>query len=583
MDSTVYLKRPVRTQRLLFSFNRSFMVKEVEVFGGKNVALWKETSQSSTYENSSNYASDKAVDGWDSDHYFFNNTCIHTELRGDNPFWSVMLGDFYRILSVYISNREDRSERINGFTVHVKTASGEERLIYTDKQQSKRKDIWIDSSYMPNELVNEVIIRGDNINHEKIINLCEVYVLACIPSKNETSECTQLFPENCHPSFDKMSDNLACPACLSGWTGDYCDIKKEHRYCKYHKGRTIDNKGNCTRREHCLGEFRKSDGQCTSPKNQCEPGWMGPGCQYVNLAYRSSSSIASLDGSLNTSEQILEIQIEFNGSFIISALIIHGKQSNNVTIKTPKNETCYMGNIKEGSHIVFCNFILRTRSLFISFLKKQTVMEIEVFGGRNVALWKKTTQSSIYNNTLTSPDKAVDGWDSGGDLFNDSCTHTYEKHETNGPFWNVDLGSPYSIMSVRIANRNKYEQRINGFRLFGLNFTNLRQLMYTDPGNATSRSSVWVDSSIMTSSLYHTIIIDGEYLVKNESRYQILALCEVEVFACRLTENRGEDCVSFCPKNCQQTEKCLNKQFTCPNCNPGWKGPHCTQGNVFLF
>ncbi|XP_061182306.1 receptor-type tyrosine-protein phosphatase kappa-like, partial [Saccostrea echinata] len=248
----------------------------------------------------------------------------------------------------------------------------------------------------------------------------------------------------------------------------------------------------------------------------------------------------------------------------------------NVAIKTTNNETCFIGKITEASPLVFCNYILRTGSLIISFSENQSIFEIEVFGGRNVALWKKTSQTSDYNNIYTS-DKAVDGWDSGGDMSNNSCTHTYERDDPNGPSWEVDLGIPYSIMSVRIANRKNLEKRLNGFQLFGISLTNLKQLMYTEPVNATPRNPVWVDSSIMRTSLYHTIIIDGKNLVLYKGGYKILTLCEVEVFACRLTENAGEDCIGFCPKHCQQTEKCLNENFTCPKCTPGWKGPHCTQ------
>lgn len=34
----------------------------------------------------------------------------------------------------------------------------------------------------------------------------------------------------------------------------------------------------CTELEHCVSSFNPQTGDC--PGNQCEPGWMGPGCQY---------------------------------------------------------------------------------------------------------------------------------------------------------------------------------------------------------------------------------------------------------------------------------------------------------------
>uniref|UniRef100_A0A8W8MLF6 EGF-like domain-containing protein n=1 Tax=Magallana gigas TaxID=29159 RepID=A0A8W8MLF6_MAGGI len=51
-------------------------------------------------------------------------------------------------------------------------------------------------------------------------------------------------------------------------------------YCLYRKGRTNENKRKCTGLEHCVSNFNPQTGDCLDPGNQCEPGWMGPGCQY---------------------------------------------------------------------------------------------------------------------------------------------------------------------------------------------------------------------------------------------------------------------------------------------------------------
>lgn len=49
-------------------------------------------------------------------------------------------------------------------------------------------------------------------------------------------------------------------------------------YCSYLNGRTHLDRGSCIALEHCVSYFNNRTGQC--PGNQCEPGWMGPGCQY---------------------------------------------------------------------------------------------------------------------------------------------------------------------------------------------------------------------------------------------------------------------------------------------------------------
>lgn len=70
-----------------------------------------------------------------------------------------------------------------------------------------------------------------------------------------------------------------------------------------------------------------------------------------------------------------------------------------------------------------------------------------------MALWKPTTQSSIYSNGMIqfTSDKAVDG-SGDGNFGNLSCTHTFPQRKN--PSWNVNLGKAYSIIAIKIANRN---------------------------------------------------------------------------------------------------------------------------------
>ncbi len=77
-------------------------------------------------------------------------------------------------------------------------------------------------------------------------------------------------------------------------------------------------------------------------------------------------------------------------------------------------------------------------------------------GSNDIARGKPAFQSSIYqnNNGRFGPDKAVDG---NGNTFN----HT---NNENNPWWEVDLGSSYSISSVKIWNRGDCcSNRLNNF------------------------------------------------------------------------------------------------------------------------
>lgn len=77
--------------------------------------------------------------------------------------------------------------------------------------------------------------------------------------------------------------------------------------------------------------------------------------------------------------------------------------------------------------------------------------------GRNVALWKPTKQSSTYSEVSLNrwinftSDKAVDG-SGDGNFGKLSCTHTAVYQGI--PTWNVSLGKAYSIIAIKIANRN---------------------------------------------------------------------------------------------------------------------------------
>lgn len=81
--------------------------------------------------------------------------------------------------------------------------------------------------------------------------------------------------------------------------------------------------------------------------------------------------------------------------------------------------------------------------------------------GKNVALWKPTNQSSLYSSSYTS-DKAVDGSGDGDLLRSKSCTHTKARQSIK-PTWNVNLEKAYSIVAIKISNRNTNRKYVKTF------------------------------------------------------------------------------------------------------------------------
>ena len=79
-------------------------------------------------------------------------------------------------------------------------------------------------------------------------------------------------------------------------------------------------------------------------------------------------------------------------------------------------------------------------------------MLLSKFAGKNVALWKRTTQTSYYSEggVYFTSEKAVDG-DTDGNFASRTCTHTAA---TTGNTWNVDLGGAFTLIAIKIYNRN---------------------------------------------------------------------------------------------------------------------------------
>ena len=80
-----------------------------------NIALFKPTSQSSTYSDSWSYPASNAVDGnGDPD----IRKCTHTN-EENNPWWRVDLGREEPVAEVNIVNRDSYAERLDGAEIRV--------------------------------------------------------------------------------------------------------------------------------------------------------------------------------------------------------------------------------------------------------------------------------------------------------------------------------------------------------------------------------------------------------------------------------------------------------------------------------
>ncbi|KAH1178477.1 hypothetical protein KIL84_012179 [Mauremys mutica] len=168
-----------------------------------------------------------------------------------------------------------------------------------------------------------------------------------------------------------------------------------------------------------------------------------------------------------------------------------------------------------------------------------TLCEVEVVAqgcprppvGYNLAREQPVSQSSThkeYGLEKAGPGKAVDG-KCDGILDHGSCSHTQGESD---PWWNVDLGSRYSVSTVIVKNREDCcGERLKGAQIHvgdskdgqGKQDPICGTITDTTPG---SLSTISCDGR---KGRYVTITIPG--------RVEVLTLCEVEVYGTQVWDD----------------------------------------------
>nr|XP_022313721.1 uncharacterized protein LOC111118499 [Crassostrea virginica] len=349
-------------------------------------------------------------------------------------------------------------------------------------------------------------------------------------------------------------------------------------YCSFKLGRTFKSKEKCTNLEHCVNNvFDTRTGQCVGASNHCEPKWMGPGCQYQNLAVNPENYDMVYDGNLTTHRSIEKATVNLNGKYNVTVVNIYTVYSTPVHIKIEDDQkfVVYDGFLNQGPKSLHFNHSTISTHLYIWFSAKTDIREIQVFGGKNVALWQRTSQVGHDEDPggLDLSGGAVDGWDDSIDFVPISCTLIYSLKKSS--FWKVSLDGFYALKYIVVSFANATNFNPDDFTLTvrTRNGTELSIYRYMKPRSPSSRkavSQIIIDSSYMPSSLVNEVIIRGG------SQRNILTLCEVSVYACSPTSTE-ENCRSFCPEYCHPSEKCHTGNFTCSRCQSGWTGPRCEQ------
>ncbi|GFO25403.1 receptor-type tyrosine-protein phosphatase kappa-like [Plakobranchus ocellatus] len=198
---------------IYFSSVSSFMLCSIYISRGRNVALSRETTQSSSY------LSWRAFRGVDSD----TNTCTHTHNALKPAYWSLIFLQPTSVFGVRIYNRVDCcSNRLIGFTLRLIDKQHRSVYEYTDTNKTASAVYSLPFKGVPSAPVQFLNI-SKSLKSE-YLTVCEVIVYgdSVCPSGTFGRECERKC--NCdHKQEPCFVSTGGCPSgCALGYTGEDC-------------------------------------------------------------------------------------------------------------------------------------------------------------------------------------------------------------------------------------------------------------------------------------------------------------------------------------------------------------------------
>ncbi|KAL3878265.1 hypothetical protein ACJMK2_030630 [Sinanodonta woodiana] len=391
----------------------------------------------------------------------------------------------------------------------------------------------------------------------------------------------------------------------------------------------------CIYRCHCVADAQCDNDTGTCPGG-CAEGWMGPGCQYGDIALRKATwqssntgSDKAVDGNPSTCSETNQMgekwwMVDLNGLYRITGLAIFSNSPDTLkgfevrvgnvssTSKADFRSICFNDSDNENvSEItqVLCTSELIGKNLMITIMDQQTKLilcDVRVYGGRSLAYRRFANQSrDAYPSSVAS--KAVDG--GTNTLFTEgSCTHTPDEIS---PRWMVDLEQVYTISRIEILNRKDCcAERLKGFSIsFAINSNFVMVYKYPNkaPGILTEVTNMSSDTARfiqieLTDTLWGALTLCEVFIYGDCPENLCGWSCEYPCFCANLVDKRnkidgycpgscagnwtgskcnlcyidqGDVCVNICGK-CRQGTLCNASDATCVDgCQPGWWNLSC--------
>ncbi|KAL3878239.1 hypothetical protein ACJMK2_030604 [Sinanodonta woodiana] len=346
---------------------------------------------------------------------------------------------------------------------------------------------------------------------------------------------------------------------------------------------------------HCVEDVQCDyiTGNC--PKG-CAAGWIGPGCQYGDIAYNKQVqqflySINLLMDGNNATDGLPTtcvgpatwVEIDLSATYIISGLVMNSSDPMNLTgfevrvgnYSSDQSsyifDTCFTQPIAhrmDTSTDVVCTTEIVGRYILIKTPDNATTMtlcDVRVYGGRSLAYGHDGSQSSTISHRnfgIPVATRALDG-NSDTRIQSYSCTHTENEMS---PWWRVDLEVVYNIERIVLYGRSDCcTERLSGFSVsFATNSS--FNLVFSHPMTTPP-----LITEVITLSDNHAQHV--EISLKGISNY--LTLCEVFVFGDCQDNMCGWTCDIYCYCEGPITKQNIIDARCTSGCKTGWWGYSC--------
>ncbi|KAK0065014.1 receptor-type tyrosine-protein phosphatase T, partial [Biomphalaria pfeifferi] len=188
-----------------------------------------------------------------------------------------------------------------------------------------------------------------------------------------------------------------------------------------------------------------------------------------------------------------------------------------------------------------------------------------VSGGRNFALFQKTSQSSLFDSNAYESKYAVDG-KILPTCYRGFCSHTNTDDTT--PYWIVKFGQEYNIKKCILYNRlDDKEFRLKGFLLEMLDNKSVSQYSYRNVSEPTKL--VYTVLNLKGDAIAGVKISQDKFF--GGDKVPFVCLNEFEAYGDCLPGFWGLDCKKLCPEPCKSS--CHVELGTCNTICNGYSDP----------